>query len=78
MGNFIKKAIGCSVVFATGVIFGAAFTHAYKQMNDELGDLDIFDYEDEEDKTTSLTADKSQIYSSTNRKNEIDPDKESE
>lgn len=78
MSDFIKKTLGFGAVFITGAIFGASFIHAYKQMNKELGDLDIIDYEDEEEKTTSPAADKSQIYSSTKTKNEMDSDKESE
>lgn len=49
MGNFIKKALLGSAIFTAGAAFGVVAALAYKKTMEELENLDMVDYEEDEE-----------------------------
>lgn len=49
MGNFIKKAFLGSAIFTAGAAFGVVAALAYKKTMEELENLDMVDYEEDEE-----------------------------
>lgn len=49
MGNFIKKALLGSAIFTAGAAFGVVAAIAYKKTMEELENLDMVDYEEDEE-----------------------------
>ena len=49
MGNFIKKALLGSAIFTAGAAFGVVAALAYKKTMEELENLDMIDYEEDEE-----------------------------
>lgn len=53
MGNFIKKALLGGVIFTAGTAFGIVATCIYKKAMNELDDMDMIDFEDEDEEVPS-------------------------
>lgn len=49
MGNFIKKVLLGSAIFTAGAAFGVVAAFAYKKTMEELENLDMVDYEEDEE-----------------------------
>lgn len=72
MGNFIKKALLGSAIFTAGAAFGVVAALAYKKTMEELENLDMVDYEEDEEEGPAPDSEKkSRDYHSGSRCKEI-------
>lgn len=60
MGNFIKKALLGSAIFTAGAAFGVVAALAYKKTMEELENLDMVDYEEDEEEGPTPDSEKKQ------------------
>lgn len=58
MGNFIKKALLGSTIFTAGAAFGVVAALAYKKTMEELENLDMVDYEEDEEESPAPDSEK--------------------
>ena len=54
MSNFIKKALFGSAIFTAGAAFGVVAALVYKKTMEELENLDMIDYEEDEEEDVLL------------------------
>lgn len=58
MGNFIKKALLGSAIFTAGATFGVVAALVYKKTMEELENLDMVDYEEDEEEDPAPDSEK--------------------
>ena len=58
MSNFIKKALFGSAIFTAGAAFGVVAALVYKKTMEELENLDMIDYEEDEEEDPAHNSEK--------------------
>lgn len=58
MSNFIKKALFGSAIFTAGVAFGVVAALVYKKTMEEFENLDMVDYEENEEEGSAPDSEK--------------------
>ena len=58
MSNFIKKALFGSAIFTAGAAFGVVAALVYKKTMEELENLDMIDYEEDEEEDPAPDSEK--------------------